>query len=223
MRESSNFFKGIFDTSPLVLAAFPFGLIYGALAISIGLSPLVTLSMSLFVFAGSSQFIAISLLSSAASLPIILFAVFFVNIRHLLYAINFMPKVSGISQKYRFLMAFWLTDETFAVVSKYIEKNRKEKELMFYYFGSSIAMYFFWAMSSAIGIVFGQQVNNIKNWGLDIAMIIAFIGIVSPKLKSRPDWSCAGTALLSTIFTYHWPNQIGLSSFAGSTLPKYHV
>ena len=135
MKITSEIFQGAYDTSPLILAAVPFGLIYGALAISVGLSPLETISMSLFVFAGSSQFIAISLLSTTAAMPVILLAVFFVNLRHMLYAINLMPHVSNFSQKIRISMAFLLTDETFAVVCSRVEKKYNKIEIQFYYFG----------------------------------------------------------------------------------------
>ena len=206
----SLFHNGVFDTLPLVFAAVPFGIIFGALSVSIGLSPLVTISMSLFVFAGSSQFIAISLLSTSASMPVVLLAVFFVNLRHLLYSVNLMPKVSSISQKYRIPMAFWLTDETFAVVSKFVKKNRDDTSLLIYYFGSSISMYFSWTTCTFIGIFLGEKIPNITNWGLDVAMILAFIGIVVPQIKARSDLACALIAMFSTLFTYHWPNQIGL-------------
>ena len=89
--KSSLFLQGAVDSSPLILAAIPFGLIFGALAITTGLSAWATLSMSLFVFAGASQFIAVSLLASATALPVILLTVFVVNLRHMLYAASLMP------------------------------------------------------------------------------------------------------------------------------------
>ncbi|MDG1177643.1 MAG: hypothetical protein P8O73_05050, partial [SAR324 cluster bacterium] len=53
------------------------------------------------------------------------------------------------------------------------------------------------------------------SWGLDVAMLVGFIGIVVPNLKFRADWACAAVAMFSTLITYHWPNQTGLlfSSF----------
>ena len=71
-------------------------------------------------------------------------------------------------------------------------------------------MYIVWSICTIIGIILGQNVPDITSWGLDVAMILAFIGIVVPKLKISSDWACAAKALLSTLFTYHWPNQIGL-------------
>ena len=121
-----------------------------------------------------------------------------------------MPHVSNISQKVRIPMAFWLTDETFAVVSGRIEKKYDKIGIQFYYFGSAIVMYLVWSICTIIGIFLGQNVPDITNWGLDVAMILTFIGIVVPRLKVSSDWACATTALFSTILTYQWPNQIGL-------------
>jgi predicted branched-subunit amino acid permease len=71
-----EFIAGLKDTLPLMLGAAPFGIIFGALAITSGLSVGATLGMSLFVFAGSSQFIAVGLLARAASLPVIILTTF---------------------------------------------------------------------------------------------------------------------------------------------------
>ena len=78
------FRKGWIDTLPLVVAAAPFGVLYGALAIDNGLSLWSVLGMSLLVYAGASQFIAVTLLASATALPVICLTVFIVNLRHML-------------------------------------------------------------------------------------------------------------------------------------------
>jgi len=171
--------------------------------------------MSLFVFAGASQFIAVSLLASATALPVILLTVFVVNLRHMLYSASLMPQVENLPQKFRIPMAFWLTDETFAVVSNQLARKADSSGLHWYFLGSALAMYTVWATCTVIGIVLGQQIPDIASWGLDVAMIVGFIGIVVPNLKLRADWACAATAMFSTLMTYNWPNQTGLlfSSF----------
>ena len=213
--KSSLFLQGAVDSSPLIVAAIPFGLIFGALAITTGLSAWATLSMSLFVFAGASQFIAINLLASATAIPLILLTVFVVNLRHLLYAASLMPQVANLSQKCRLLMACWLTDETFAVVSNKVARNDDTSGLHWYFLGSALAMYTVWATCTIIGIIMGQQIPDIASWGLDVAMLVGFIGIIVPNLKSCADWACGATAIFSTLLTHQWANQTGLlfSSF----------
>ena len=71
-------------------------------------------------------------------------------------------------------------------------------------------MYFVWSIYTIIGIFLGQNVPDITSWGLDVAMILTFIGIVVPKLKVSSEWACAATAVISTLLTFNWPNQVGL-------------
>ena len=66
----SEFWAGVRATIPLVIGALPFGLILGALAAAGNVPPVVTIASSLFIFAGSAQFIAIKLLIAGAATPI---------------------------------------------------------------------------------------------------------------------------------------------------------
>ena len=112
-------------------------------------------------------------------------------------------------------MAFWLTDETFAVVSNRVLNSNKNIGIHWYYLGSACAMYFMWSTCTLIGILLGRQIPEIADLGLDVAMILGFVGIVVPNLKCSTDWTCATTAIFCTLVTYNWPNQTGLlfSSF----------
>ena len=203
------FLLGARDITPLILAAIPFGLVFGALAQSNGFSDEATMGMSLFVFAGASQFIAATLLGKAA-IPVILFTVFIVNLRHMLYSAALMPHVRKEKHWLRGIMSFWLTDESFATVSNRISLTKAEEHLPSYYLGAAITMYVCWQISTWLGIRMGQETPDMTNWGLDIAMVVAFIGIVVPTLKGKPQWACALTAFASALLTHDWPNQTGL-------------
>jgi len=205
-----NFLLGLRDTIPLVIAATPFAIVFGALAVSNGLPEWLIMSMSIFVFAGASQFIAITLLAAATAFPVILLTVFIVNLRHMLYAASLMPQLEKVPQWLRSPMAFFLTDETYAVVSNRVFQQPNKAGFVAYYLGSGIFMYLNWILFSYIGMTLGKSIPNITSWGLDIAMIVAFIGIVVPILKRRADWACAITAAISGLLTYDWPHQTGL-------------
>ena len=230
----ASFLIGARDTLPLIIAAVPFAIVYGALAISQGLSEWMVMGMSVFVFAGASQFVAVTLLASATFYPIILLTVFIVNLRHMLYAASLMPQVAKVPQLLRVPMAFWLTDETYAAVAAMSNRfshgvvddvdntgdvrdknNTKNIQFTPFYIGSGMAMYSSWVFFSWLGVTLGQSNPDITNWGLDIAMVVAFIGIVVPHLKNQADWACALTAGVSALLTHSWPHQTGLlfSSF----------
>ena len=210
LTNSSLFIQGTIDSLPLVFAAIPFGIIFGALSIEVGLSVWETVSMSFYVFAGSSQFIAVTLIDSSAPFSVILLTVFIVNLRHMLYSANLMKIVARLPQKIRIPMSFWLTDETFAVVSKRITRDFNEDNIHWYFLGSAFAMYTMWTSFTIFGIFLSQQLPDLSSWGLEVAMIVGFIAIIVPNLKFDRDWICVGTAVLTTIVTYQWPNQTGL-------------
>ena len=201
---------GALETLPLVIAAFPFGIVFGAMAHSMGLDFAVTLGMSAIVFAGASQFIALSLLAVAAVMPVIVLTVFVVNLRQMLYSANLMHHVEHWPQPLRAVLAFWLTDETFAVVTDRLNRHPGEPGLRWFYLGSALFMYSFWQLATVLGYLLGERIPGLENWGLDIAMIVAFIGIVVPALKQRADWACAATAFTAALLTHDWPHQSGL-------------
>ncbi len=204
------FRKGWIDTIPLVVACIPIGILYGAMAAGSGLSLSATLGMSLFVYEGASQFIAVSLLSSATAIPVICLTVFIVNLRHMLYAATLMPHVREIPLWKRTLMSFWLTDETFAVVSQRLyDKTQTKSDLLWYYLGSAVFMYSNWVFCSFLGVSLGKVLPDMTTWGLDIAMVVAFISIVVPALKKLPHWACAGVAVVGSLLLRDWPHQSG--------------
>lgn len=209
-KHTGLFLQGARDIIPLLIAAAPFGIVFGALAQANGLSVLATMGMSALVFAGSSQFVAATLVGVGAALPVILLTVFIVNLRHMLYAISLMPRVADLPQKLRLIMSFWLTDEAYATLSKRLLDEPQMPYFYVYYLGAAFAMYFNWQCCTWIGIILGQQVPDLTKWGLDIAMVVAFVGIVVPILQNKAQWACAGVAFFSAILTHAWPHQTGL-------------
>ena len=106
----SELLAGARDTFPLIVGAIPFGLIFGTLAISSGLSFAATMAMSAIVFAGSAQFIAVGLVMAGTGWPIIVLTTFVVNLRHALYSATLAPYIKKLPQRWQIPMAFWLTD-----------------------------------------------------------------------------------------------------------------
>ncbi len=213
----TEFISGVRDTIPLMLGAFPFGLIYGALAVTAGLSKSAAMAMSAFVFAGSSQFIAVGLIAAQAPVAIIILTTFIVNLRHMLYSATLLPYLKKLPQRWRVPLAFWLTDETFAVsVLRY--RHPAASELAHWYqLGSSIAMYLNWQLWCYVGLVLGHRIPDASNWGLDVAMPVAFIAMIIPFVKSWPMAICVLTAGAASLMTLALPYKLGImvSAFAG--------
>lgn len=207
---SSEFWSGARDTIPVVVGAIPFGILFGALAINAGLSVAATLGMSLFVFAGSSQFVAAGLVAQGAGILVIILTTFVVNLRHALYSASLGPYLSRLPQRWLVPLGFWLTDETYAVVVQRYARRDESLYKHWYHLGSSVTMYSNWLLCTAVGMIAGTQLEGMANWGLEFAMVVTFIGIVVPLLRNAPMILCAVVAGAVSLLLREWPNQLGL-------------
>jgi 4-azaleucine resistance transporter AzlC len=200
------------DTIPMVVGATPFGLIFATFAVtSAGLSVWGAMGFSLFVFAGSAQFIGATLLAQGAGAGIIVLTTFIVNARHALYSASLAPHMKHLSQRWLLPLAFWLTDETYATVIGNWQKSKAEQPHMeWYHLGSSLLMYTNWNLWTLVGVLFGSRFENATAWGLDFAMVVTFIGIVVPMLVNRPMIACAAVAGSIGVLANGLPHNLGL-------------
>jgi 4-azaleucine resistance transporter AzlC len=201
---------GARDIFPLVVGAIPFGLIFGTLAQGSGLSFGATLGMSAFVFAGSSQFIALGLLAAGSTLPLIVLTTVVVNLRHLLYAASLLPYLAGTRQGRRGVMGFFLTDEAFAVAIRRYQQPDLSPHKHWYYLGAAVTMYVNWVFCTGLGLTVGQLIPNAATWGLDFAMVATFIGMIVPYATTRPMVGAILTAGLVAVLAQGLPHQLGL-------------
>jgi 4-azaleucine resistance transporter AzlC len=206
------FAAGMRDTVPMLVGAAPFGLIFGTLVGASKMAPWYGQLMSLTVFAGSSQFIAAGLVASNTGMLVIWFTTLIVNMRHMLYAATLLPHVAHLPARWRWLLGFLLTDESFAVMAGYYQKRGTPMDGHWYFLGSGLAMYFNWQAWTLVGLLFGAIFPQLQNMGLDFAMVATFIAIVVPQLNRLPHF---GAALAAACFAYllrGLPYKLGLLS-----------
>jgi 4-azaleucine resistance transporter AzlC len=203
---------GARDTFPMLVGAAPFGLIFGTLASASSMAPWHGQLMSLTVFAGSSQFIAAGLVASHTGMLVIWFTTLIVNMRHMLYAATLLPHVAHLPARWRWLLGFLLTDETFAVMAGYYQKRGTTPDGHWYFLGSGLSMYLNWQAWTLVGLTFGAIFPQLQTFGLDFAMVATFIAIVVPQLNRVPH---LGAALAAGSFAYllrELPYKLGLLS-----------
>jgi 4-azaleucine resistance transporter AzlC len=206
----SEFWKGARDTLPLVIGAIPFGIIFGTLSGGAGLSAAGAMGMSLFVFAGSAQFIAMGLVGAGTMWPMIVLTTFVVNFRHLLYTATLLPNLRRLPKHWQVLLAFGLTDETFAVAVGRWRQADDSPNKHWYQLGSMVFMYVNWNICTLLGIAAGRMLEGIGGWGLDFAMVAAFIGMVIPYLTDKPAYCTALVSGVSALAFNDWPHKLGL-------------
>ena len=205
-----EFTTGIADSAPMLLGAAPFAVIFGTLATTGGISAAATLAMSMLVFAGSSQFIAITLLAGGAGLGVVAFTTFVVNVRHALYSATLRAHVAHLGRRWRIPLAFALTDETFAVVQRHYAEPGSDAYRHWYYLGSCVAMYVNWVAWTAVGLWIGRAIPGLEKLGLEFAMAATFIGIVAPLLRKRPALAAAIAAAGVALAAHGLPYKLGL-------------
>ncbi|NJL02644.1 MAG: AzlC family ABC transporter permease [Spirulinaceae cyanobacterium SM2_1_0] len=209
-RPRPEFWAGARDMVPLIVGAIPFGIIFGTLAGSSGLSAPATLAMSAFVFAGSAQFIAIGMLAASSGWLLVVLTTLVVNLRHLLYAASLVPHVQSLSSPWKVALGFLLTDESFAVASRRYDQSDASPHKHWYYLGAASAMYLNWQICTLLGITLGQTLPNAAAWGLDFAMSVTFIGMTIPYLKTKPMGIAVAVAAIVALLAAPLPHKLGL-------------
>lgn len=207
--QKKEFNSGSKAALPLILGAIPFAILFGTLAPTSGLSAIATIMMSILVFAGSAQFIVLALIAAKAPLEMILLTTFVVNLRHILYATALVEYVKHLPLHWRAILAFGLTDESFANMSqRYLQHDKRNAH--YFYLGSICCFYCTWVSFTILGVVLGSMIPDMSNWGLEFAMSVTFIGMVVPYMKSKAMISAIIAAALSSLAFAHLANKLGL-------------
>lgn len=179
-----EFFAGIKKTLPLVIGSIPFGLAYGVMGAQSGLTVAEIAFMSLVVFAGAAQFMAVQMISQNVGLVFIVFSTLLINLRHLLMGLSLSPYLKKLRSSRLCVLAFGMTDESYAVTINHYQNSDKDEGNPYFMLGSCFGMYVFWLASSIIGGVWGRFISDPLSWGLDFAMPAAFLSILIPQIKS---------------------------------------
>jgi 4-azaleucine resistance transporter AzlC len=198
---------------PLLLGVAPFGMAYGAYAVSSGLSASLTGAMSVIIFGGASQFVAVRLIVDGVPGAIIVSSVLLVNSRHALYGASVAPYTDRLPRRWRALLAYLLTDEAYAVaISRYRREDDHGGNAYWYFLGAAAALWVAWQISTVMGIAVGSAVPD--GWSLDFALPLTFLALLVPLLRDRPALAAAAVAALVAVVGFDWPYGTGLVTAA---------
>jgi 4-azaleucine resistance transporter AzlC len=193
-----------------LVGALPFGLVFGALAVSAGLSVSAAVAMSVFVFAGSAQFIAAGLLATGTGVWLIVLTTLVVNLRHLLYGATLAPHVKHLPHRWQVLLAYLTTDETYAVSILRYQSGDESPHKHWYFLGTALTLLTGWVAFTGVGVVAGQAIPDPLSWGFDFALPIIFIGLLIPHVKGRPALAAIVVSALTAILAHKMPNNLWL-------------
>lgn len=204
----SEFLRGIRDELPILLGVLPFGIIYGVSAISAGIPASIAQAMSCIVFAGAAQFVIVQLISAGTPLLVVILTSFIVNIRHMLYSVSVSSYTRKLHPLWKWLLAYLLTDEAYAVTILHYQKPGDDAQKHRYFLGAGLALWTTWQLSTAAGIFMGGHVP--ASWSLDFTSTLTFIALVVPTLKDRISTTTALTSALIALLVMALPLKLGL-------------
>jgi 4-azaleucine resistance transporter AzlC len=173
---------GVSQAGPIVLGYIPIGLTFGVLAQKAGISTLNTLLMSLLVYAGSSQLIAVGLFASGVPALSVILTTFVVNMRHILLSAALSPFLKEWRKREIAAFAYELTDESFAIHSvRFASGTPSKAEVLATNATAQVA----WIFGTWLGIVVGQSITDVKPLALDYVLPAMFIALLVLQIKER--------------------------------------
>lgn len=191
----SAFRAAFVDTLPVMTGYLFLGFGFGIFLHENGYGPLWALAMSLLIYAGSMQFVCVSLMTGGASLLTAALSTLMVNARHLFYGLSMIQAYKDTGRKKPYLI-FSLTDETYSLVSQKQEGPPVVRHG--YYFWVSILDHFYWLSGSVLGGLAGQWIR-MDFEGIDFVLTALFVTIFVEQWLSSKDHAPACIGVLSTL------------------------
>lgn len=179
---------------PVLFGYLFLGSAFGIMLFEAGYNWIWAVFISIFVYAGSGQFLLVSLLSGGASIPTVAFMTLFVNSRHMFYGLSFVEKFKKGGWRYPF-MIFTLTDETYSVNISFndVPKDVDETKARFL-IGELDHLY--WILGSVIGSLAGQNIP-IDFTGIDFSMTALFVVIFVDLVKDIQNKICGAIGVFA--------------------------
>lgn len=167
-------------TVPVLMGYLAIGMAFGLMLETAGYGVGWALLMSMTIYAGSGQYLGVSLLATGASLSQAAFLTLMINFRHLVYGLSMLEKFRGMGAR-KFYMIFSLTDETYALLSSVQVPAGVEPRS--FYFSIALLDHSYWILGSVIGAVAGALLP-IDTTGIDFAMTALFVVIAVDQWKA---------------------------------------
>ncbi|MCR5761292.1 MAG: AzlC family ABC transporter permease [Sphaerochaetaceae bacterium] len=183
--------KAFYKSLPVLAGYVVLGIGFGILMNKAGYGVLLTAAMSVFIFAGSLQYVGVSLLSGGASIISVALTSFMVNARHLFYSISMIGRYKD-SGKYKPYLIFALTDETYSLLCDDDSNDN------LYRFLVSLFNQCYWVTGSIAGVLLGR-VLPFPTTGIEFSMTALFIASFTDQYLSTKDHVPALTGLISTL------------------------
>lgn len=192
----THWLSGVRQAAPIVMGYLPVGAAFGVLAHKTGLSALGTVLMSVMVYAGSAQLIAVAMFAAGMPPLSIVATTLVVNLRHLLMTASLSPHLGGWRRWQLGLFAYQVTDETFALHSTRFGRGETGRPVSF---AVNVTAHAAWVLASWLGYLAGAAIPDVRPLGLDYALPAMFIALLAMQVRNGLHVFVAGFTGLAAI------------------------
>ena len=206
--QKEEFLAGAREVAPTLIGTIPFGLVVGVAAIAAGLTPLQGVALSVLGFSGIAQLVAMQLIAVGSPLPITLAAATVVSLRLLMYSASLAPHIAHLDTRWRVLLSYLMTDQSYATtLARYSEPGDRDHK-HWHFLGSSATLWVTWQVAVVVGVVAGAGVPT--NWSLDFVVVLTFISLLTPVIRTRADLAAALVAAVIALAAAGLPYRLSL-------------
>lgn len=191
------FLRGLAPAVPVVMGYLPIGFAYGVLAINGGLTVFETVAMSVIVYAGSAQLMAVSLFEAGINPFSIIATTFIVNLRHLLMSASLASYLERWRKGEVAAFCYELTDESFGVHSLRFERGETAPRQTL---SINLTCQLAWIAGTVLGALAGGLIRDVKPFALDYALPAMFIALLVLQIKNRLHLLAALAAAALSLF-----------------------
>ena len=181
MSKRDEYLAGARAGIPALLGFIPVGIAYAIMARQTGFDIFETCFMSVAVFAGASQMMAVGMYAQGAGLAAIILATFLLNLRHVIMSTCVMNRMHPAPKAAKIAAAFGVTDESFAIFST----EKPERCTLPFFLGLVTVTYLSWNLGTLIGAVTSDFLPPLLTASLGIALYAMFIGLLFPGISGN--------------------------------------
>jgi len=188
------------------------GMMTGVAMIKSGMSLVEAVSMTLLVYAGSSQLAAIPLIAAGAPVAVILAAAFCVNLRFVVFSVHMRSYLMHLPRSVRLFVGYLTADISYVMFTRRYHKppqgTEEQQAQLAYLLGGCTSNWGSWQLASLLGIVLAHSVP--PQWGLGFAGILALLGVACSLASSRLRLVSAGVAGAAAVAAFAMPFKLNI-------------
>lgn len=202
------FIEGMRDVAPVLVGTVPFGLVAGIATVAAGLTPLQAIALSIATFSGVAQLVVAQLVAVDSPALVTLGVALVVSLRHLMYSAALAPHLAHLSLRWKWLLSYLMTDQIFVFGMKRYRHGEARADGHWYFLGGSALLWVSWQSAVIAGAIAGAVIP--AGWSLDFAVVLSFLSLLVPAIRSRADLAAAMVAAATALVASGLPFRLAL-------------